>query len=488
MATPTPPGLEQFMAAIRQQESGDNYSWSGEVSSTGARGAYQFEPATWDGFAKEAGVNPNDHSAQAQNQVAAFAMTQYFNKFGNWAAVAKSWYGGGGWATLNQNEQWEGGPSLNQYANLTLQHMQAAGYSEANLGSAENTAETPSTVQYAASQVGTAFATGAGVTPATNAAEANQVASTSGTDSDVYYANGQATDQSDAWAYLDQTLQQWGLGSLTNWAKGQLTNNDSADQIINDLQQTPEFEAAFPGMALRAKAGLPAMSPADYLSYADNAIQMAHQVGLPTGFMTKNEIGQLIGSDVSTTELSDRLTQAYQAVIQGPSEVRTILAKEYGVPGGAAPGANSAAQAKANGALAAYYLDPNRALPLIQNELTSAQISYTGQQAGLGLIPQSYAMMLAQEGQTESSTRSGFAQISPLQPLEHQVVGQSKQGTVGLTTLLNSQFEGSQPAQRAVQVAEETRTAGMRGGGGFVVDDKGVAGAGSANAQGVQGT
>jgi hypothetical protein len=94
--------LDDFMEAVREQESSGNYNDAGG-------GAYQFETSTWQSAAKAAGVStttyPTANSAPAavQDQVAASLMTTYFNGSGagSWTKVAELWNGGKPYAVPN---------------------------------------------------------------------------------------------------------------------------------------------------------------------------------------------------------------------------------------------------------------------------------------------------------------------------------------------------------------------------------------------------
>lgn len=131
--------LRTFMAAIRRLESGSfsgNYGALGPVTSTGdrARGAYQIMASNWDWWAKEAGVPGADwRDEKAQDWVAEFKFTQYFNRYRSWDLVAIAWFGGPGRA--NQAEEDFGsvanltdmlGTSIGQYVETIRKHMKNA--------------------------------------------------------------------------------------------------------------------------------------------------------------------------------------------------------------------------------------------------------------------------------------------------------------------------------------------------------------------------
>lgn len=103
--------LDLFMAAIRRRESG---SYAGNYSALGpytgerygrARGAYQIMETIWPGWAAAAGIPGADWRDQAaQDHVARFKMTQYFQRYGRWDLVAIAWFAGPGRADRAQRE------------------------------------------------------------------------------------------------------------------------------------------------------------------------------------------------------------------------------------------------------------------------------------------------------------------------------------------------------------------------------------------------
>jgi len=93
--------LLTFMAATRRLESGSfegNYGARGRTIPSGnyARGAYQIMSHIWGGWAAAAGIPGADpYSKEAQDRVARYQMTRYYNQWNNWKLVAVAWYSGG---------------------------------------------------------------------------------------------------------------------------------------------------------------------------------------------------------------------------------------------------------------------------------------------------------------------------------------------------------------------------------------------------------
>jgi len=92
-------GINEILSSMRNVESG---SYRGNYALYGPRyggrsyyGAYQIPTENWDQWAAAAGIAGADiRSPQAQDTVAAFIVTQYYNRFGDWDLAAMAWYAG----------------------------------------------------------------------------------------------------------------------------------------------------------------------------------------------------------------------------------------------------------------------------------------------------------------------------------------------------------------------------------------------------------
>ncbi|MGH7743512.1 MAG: transglycosylase family protein [Candidatus Dormibacteria bacterium] len=118
------------MAAIRQQESGGNYTAGNRGS--GASGAYQFLFNTWRSALAMAGLGNSPYANQAaafappaiQDAAAHALMQSYYNEYGqSWYNVAEAWYGGGGAVGHPNRGGGPGYPNVGQYADQIMAHM-----------------------------------------------------------------------------------------------------------------------------------------------------------------------------------------------------------------------------------------------------------------------------------------------------------------------------------------------------------------------------
>ena len=290
--------------------------------------------------------------------------------------------------------------------------------------------------------------------------------------------------QSNAYTTLDNYLTAWDLPGLVDKAWQLISepgNFKSASAVLHELRQTDEYKARFPGLADRAAKGLPRMSEQQYMDYELKAKQYARQYGLPHGFMNNAEIGKLIASDVSADELAYRIKDGYEAAMKAPKDVRDNLKRFYGLH---------------RGDIAAYMLSPQTTFDVLQRRLTGAKIAADSTRSGFGQIGKKTANELARQVADGSSSmaeiKAGFSKIAPLTPLENAQLGQQGQATATKQQLLGQAFTGLNQAkgttaagnQQAVQLAEQARTAGLQGGGGYAQNSKGGLGIGSASTEG----
>lgn len=377
--------------------------------------------------------------------------------------------GASGYASGQYNDGSGPGSSL-------LSELQGMGV---NVGAAPGVAQTVNSTNSAASSSNAANATVTGTTPA-NTPDSTDIGGVSYTGTE---------QQTSALSTIEANLTAYGftgpqVKQLTSWAWGEITNNVDPTQIAVDLQNQPAFKEQFPGFgpanAELAKKGLQAVSVTQYMQYQTQVEGMVRAAGLPTNMVDKDMIGKLIGGNVSTTEMSARINDAVTLAYQSTPEQQRMFNDYFGSNYQFA-GMGPHDVQLTHGQIAALALNPQRAEPLIHEQITAGQIGGSGVTSGVGAISEGLAMRLAQNGITPAAAVSGFQQIGPLAKLEQQLPGtRSNQDVVGANTLAESQFLGTAGATRAIQVAQEVRKAPFTGGGGFQQSSRGVS-VGNAN-------
>jgi len=255
-------------------------------------------------------------------------------------------------------------------------------------------------------------------------------------------------------AVLQTALDQYGLGSLADWAWKRYLETGSTDLVFLELKQQDAYKQRFPAMAELAKSGQ-AISEAAYINYEQTVGQLLQSYGVPRGmYDTPASIAKLLTSQVSPSEVNDRLRIATDAAYSAPKEVKDALAQQYGVTGGS---------------LTAYFLDPDKALPLIQQQWAASQV--TGAAAMQQLqIDQATSERLASEGVNFNQAQQGFQQVAGLRALEASPGESATQAD-----LIGASF-GDQAAGEKVQRIQKGRVASFQGGGGATDSASGVGG------------
>jgi len=222
-----------------------------------------------------------------------------------------------------------------------------------------------------------------------------------GTQNKYYEATGQydkllSGTNRDAYMALDALFKNYGLESLAGKIYEYVKNGYSGDTVALLLQDTPEYKQRFAGNAARLKAGLPVLSPADYINTENSYRDIMRQSGLPVGFYdSTSDFTDWISKDVSPTELKSRVDLATQATALANPDYKQAL-HQMGID---------------DGHMAAYFLDPNASLPLLQKAAATAQIGAEALHQGLA-FDTTYAQNLATAGITASQAQQGYQQIA----------------------------------------------------------------------------
>lgn len=254
--------------------------------------------------------------------------------------------------------------------------------------------------------------------------------------------------QDDAFTYIEDLLSSYGLSSLAHNAWQKLIDGVTQDQVIQWLRTTPEYAQRFPGMAVRRAKGLSAISEGEYISYERQAGQILHAAGMPAGFYdTPEDFADLIGKDLSLSELNQRITNNYIRVAQAAPEVRNAFQAFFGPDG--------------DTALAAFFMDPDKAQPFLERAVTEAEISGAGARFGVG-VNEDMANRLATIGVTSGQAQQGFQQLNQIKPLFNE--------TITETTDLKAEQEGvgavfgtDATSADAVRKRRDTRAADFSG-------------------------
>jgi len=217
----------------------------------------------------------------------------------------------------------------------------------------------------------------------------------------VWESNGQYENllkgtERDAYMAINSLFKNYGLESLAGKIFDYVKNGYGADTISILLQDTKEYKERFAANETRRKAGLPVLSPGEYLSAESSYRQIMQSAGLPPGFYDQpSDFNDFLTKDISPTEVQSRVDMATQATILSNPDYRKAL--------------NSMGISDTD--MTAYFLDSSKALPYLQKSAATAAIGAQALAQGLQ-FDQAYAGELATKGITGAEAQQGYANIA----------------------------------------------------------------------------
>lgn len=275
--------------------------------------------------------------------------------------------------------------------------------------------------------------------------------------------------EQDAKTIIKTMLDRYQLGGLTDRVWGLISDetlpaNADIDLIGDALRDTDEFKKRFPANAARVKAGLPELTVSEYVGLERGYSNVMRGSGLPSGFYDDStDFEKFIAGDVSVAEVQTRVNEGFKAVSEANPEVVKQMRELYGMD---------------EGGLAAYFLDPTRATPLLVKQARSAQIAAeAARQAGIQLTS-TEAEKLTAEGITSEQAQAGFAAVKSQQELAGPLQGED--GQLTQAELIGATFGTDAAARQRVETRARRRRATFEQGGGFAAGQQGATGLGEA--------
>lgn len=199
----------------------------------------------------------------------------------------------------------------------------------------------------------------------------------------------------DAAVALTNLFKSYGLGSLAPAIVGFIKQGYASDTISVLLADTPEYKKRFAANDKRRAAGLPALSPAEYLATESAYRQVMSQAGVPKGFYDQpSDFQNWIAGDVSPSEIQTRVQAAESVINSATPETLDYFKKYY-----------------SKGDMIAYALDQKRAAPLVGKQFQAAQIGGAAKAQGLD-VGSKLAEELSGFGVNQQQAQAGFGQIA----------------------------------------------------------------------------
>lgn len=252
-----------------------------------------------------------------------------------------------------------------------------------------------------------------------------------------------------------------GLPQLGDWAYQRylqlgLPVGDAVSIIMDEVRARPEWKARFPGMEQLAQQGH-AISPAQWLAYEDTATGLLRQYGLPQGFYDDpSDFAQLITGQVSVAELSQRLASYADVANNQDPQVVAEFNRLYGP-----------------GLLTAYFIDADRALPLLQRQAAAANVGAIASNTGYGLLTQQEAERYS--GLSAGAAQQGFGELAGLGEVLSSLPGENI-GDVSRQTALGAEFDANAADRNEISRRVARRKAEFAQGGSYAGSSAGASG------------
>lgn len=263
--------------------------------------------------------------------------------------------------------------------------------------------------------------------------------------------------QNNAIATMKSLLTSYGLTALYDRVVGFIKEGYDPDAVSVLIRTTPEYKQRFPAMEALGKKGR-AISEAEYIDYERTASGLERRYGIPEG-MLMGSVTDLLTNEVSATELNDRVLLASSAAIQAPDDVKNTFMDYYGIGAGG---------------LTAYFLDPDKATPLLEKQYATSVIGTEAARQGLEMDVYS-SENLAALGVSQDQAREGFGRVAGAKALT-----QGRGDVVSQQELISGTFEQNEQALKNIERASKARTGRFQEGGSYASTNQGVSGLGSA--------
>ena len=255
----------------------------------------------------------------------------------------------------------------------------------------------------------------------------------------------------DAFSRLGSLLGRIGLQGLTARVRELVAKGvTDGDAILFELRGTEEYQKRFAANAKRAAKGLPELAPSTYVGLEESYRTLLRGAGLPLGFYDEpSDFEKFIENDVSASELNTRVQQGFVMVRDADPEVKRQMQRLYNV------GENE---------LAAYFLDPERATPILTRQAQAAQVAARArEQAGFQLGVTTAEDLIAR-GYSPSQAQQVFQEVGQLAGLYSEMTGEQM---LTQEQKIGAAFGFDVQAQQELERRKRQRIAEFAGGGGF---------------------
>lgn len=238
----------------------------------------------------------------------------------------------------------------------------------------------------------------------------------------------------DAMSQLKAWLGNFGLESLAEKSWDFIVKNGyEPSQLRMWIYEQPEFAARFPAMkTLQAKQR--AVSPEEYIRLEKQYKQVMQNAGMVSQFFdSPNDFTSLIENEIDPQIFEKRVNDGFQRVANASPSVRQAFTNYFGISG--------------DTALAAFFIDPQRATPAIMEAARAAEIGGAALSYNVD-VDVNYATKLAQMGVSYSQALEGMQRVSQMRYLFDTSVGEAAvvPGVSPASTVTGTEIQGGRPS------------------------------------------
>ena len=258
----------------------------------------------------------------------------------------------------------------------------------------------------------------------------------------------------DARMSIKALLTKYKLDSLFDTVWGNYTSDmvdfNDMDALALSIRETEAYKTRFAGNEMRRAAGLGDLSPATYIALEDSFKNTMRSNGIPDSFYDSPEdFAKLIAGDVSVSEFNDRISYVRSLVQDAPASVRNQMAQLYNV---------------SEGQLIAYFIDPDKAAPILKEQERAARIGAAAQENAAMQLSVSTAEDLAKRGITDAQAYQGFGNINQMGELTKAFTGEE---SISDQDIIAAQFGFNTDAEKKLMKRREQRLGEFKGGGSY---------------------
>jgi len=267
-------------------------------------------------------------------------------------------------------------------------------------------------------------------------------------------------------SYLTDLLTQYGLEELIPTVSGLIKEwGTNTNIIVSRLRQTDAYKTRFKGNEQRIKNGYSAMSEAEYLSTEDAIKSTMRRYGLTSDYYSRDKLANLIGGDVSATEVDGRIGQAKKVIDNADPNIKNSLVGLYGV------GMSD---------MLGYVLAPETALEVVQRRVNAGFAAGVARGQGIDLGSMGDTSLAEQIGDLtfgdERTLRSQFDAIGGLARSTRRLSGIDQEqvtdrdvvkGEFGIDAQAGQKVKKMQSRERARFSGQSATTSATSSGGGI---------------------